>query len=277
MLLQALTDNPDAPSSTPKDPRNQHAISVLFMAVAPLAFAFFSPDLTRAVIHAVALAYFGVAFWCLSLGVRNRKTYEAQEICKRPRIPFLMVGAILIGLTFAGLIGTRGDGWASAAFQGVLASVLSLLAFGIDPLRDKVPKTAKDMRSHAAGELAKQARDRLLRIRRHVGQLNDTELTASVDALCHTGAKMVEALTQDPDRHREIRPYLGHYLDETAEVTTRFVMQFKATADAHMRAEYVDFLTFMEQAFTAELRKFVTEGRDSMDVQISALRTKLKR
>jgi hypothetical protein len=72
-------------------------------------------------------------------------------------------------------------------------------------------------------------------------------------------------------RISEIRQLLGRNRTETTEVTERVAMQFKASCDPDMRVPYREFMSFMAAEFDQELRKFVTGGRESMDVQISKL------
>ncbi|MFX0544234.1 hypothetical protein ACEWPL_001655 [Roseovarius sp. S1116L3] len=259
-----------------KGPRSQMAISVLFLAVAPLVVTFFGDDTRQIMTYAAALFHFGIAFWWLSVGLRNRDAFNAAEIARRPRFPFLIAGAVLTGIVLAGLVWSKTGALDYAAIQGVLATLLAMMAFGIDPLRDKDLESAAEIRLHAAQALTEAAKARLLRMRARIDELTDAGLAEPIETFTQTVILMLKALADDPDRHRELRRHLGHFLEQTGEVTDRFVMQYRSTGDEDTRLDYIAFLASMDKEFTRELRAFVTEDRDAMEVQLSALRSRMR-
>lgn len=274
MLLQFLTSRPQRPNPLLKDPRNQQSVSILFMAVCPLAFAFFGGDPLSILISAGLLAGFGVALWWISIGIKHRKSYDEADIAKRSPVPFLIVGAVLIGISLGGLVLYRSGDILNAFVQGGLGTALSLLTFGLDPLKDKGLDTARDIRLHAAKELKTRAKDSLVAIRMSAGSLSDPDVTKRTEELCQTVVLMIKALESDPDRHRELRPHLGHYLDEIRMLIDQFVTHFRTTGDAAAREQFLTALREIEQDFTEESRHFVTSGRNALEVQLSVLKTK---
>ncbi len=165
---------------------------------------------------------------------------------------------------------------ANAVVQGGLASSLCLVAFGFDRFRDKGLETATDIRRHAADELQTGAQARLIAIRTRIGQLNDPELSTHTETFCRTAALVIKALADDPDRHRELRRHLGHYLVEINSLIDPFVTHYRTTGESTARSEFLAALVGFEQEFAKEAWRFVTDGRNSLEAQLSALKSRMR-
>ncbi len=275
MLQQMLDTERLAETTLLRDPRNQQSVSILFIAICPMAFAFFGADVPKMVMHGCFLVGFVVALFWISIGLRLRKTYDAKEVTLGSKMPFLTLGSVMLGAVLAGLVVARGGEMPYAVAQGVLATVLGFCTFGFDGFREKKPKTAEEIRAHNAEALKKRSETQIMQMRLRLAELNDSELGELVDTLGRVVGLMGQALIDDTDRYRELNKYLGHYLDEIANVNDRFVMEYRSTADQEMRAEFVAFVQDMVTSFEQELRKFAMGGRDSLAVQVSALRTRI--
>jgi len=259
-----------------KDPRNQQAISLLFLAVCPLALAFLGGDTRFTLINGGLLLGFGAALAMLSVGLRLKAAYQAKNVAKRPKVPLLLGGSILLGLTFGGLVLSNSGTLLTALVQAVLAAALATLAFGVDPLRNKGLETATDIRRHEAHKLGQGALEKLGEIRQNVYDLNDPLVAQRIESFCETTLLMTRALEDDPDRHRELRKHLGHLLSEIATLTRRYASQFRTTQDQALRDAYLASMAEFQDAFAFEARKFVNGGRDSVEVQLSALKSRMK-
>ncbi|MDT8328937.1 MAG: hypothetical protein RQ750_16415 [Roseovarius sp.] len=260
-----------------KDPRNQSAVSLLFLAVCPLGFALLGTDTQNTLVNGGLLLGFGGALAMISLGLRFKTAYMEKTVAKRPRIPLLIGGSILLGGTFAGLLLANEAALPTAIVQGLLVTGLASLAFGIDPLHNKWLETAADIRAHEAYKLARIVSESLGQIGQSIRDLNDPKVAQQIDSFRNTVALMIRALEDDPDRHRELRKHLGHLLGEIAALTRRYATQFRTTQDDALRQAYLTSMAEFESSFAFEARKFVNGGRDSVEVQLSALKSRMQR
>lgn len=260
-----------------KDPRTQSAVSSMFLAVCPLAFALFGTDTRDIVANTALLAGFGGALAMISLGLHLKKAYTEKTVARRPKVPFLLSGSLLLGVTFGALLVNNEAHIITATVQGTLASGLAILAFGMDPLRNKGLETAADIRQHEAQKLTRAASDHLDQLGQSIRDLNDPQLADQIDGFRDTVALMIRALEDEPDRHRELRKHLGHILGEIVVLTRRYATQFRTTQDRALRDAYLTSMADFEDTFSFEARKFVNGGRDSVEVQLSALKSRMQR
>ncbi|WP_354539552.1 5-bromo-4-chloroindolyl phosphate hydrolysis family protein [Roseovarius sp. MBR-6] len=259
------------------NPRTQSAVSSMFLAVCPLAFAFFGTEMRDILVNAALLAGFGGALAMISLGLHLKKAYTEKTVARRPKVPFLLGGSVLLGVTFTAMLLNNEAHVITALVQGCVASGLAMLAFGIDPLRNKGLETAADIRQHEAHKLIRVASDHLDQLGQSIGELNDPQLAEQIDGFRKTVALMIRALEDDPDRHRELRKHLSHILGEIVALTRRYATQFRTTQDRALRDAYLTSMAEFEDSFSFEARKFVNGGRDSVEVQLSALKSRMQR
>jgi hypothetical protein len=80
---------------------------------------------------------FGVGLLFLSIGQKAHIAYDSCEIAARPRIPFKLIGSTIVALVVGLLATTKIDLPAIPLVIGISIFILCLIAFGLDPMRDK--------------------------------------------------------------------------------------------------------------------------------------------
>ncbi len=75
--------------------------------------------------------------WLMRDGLRARAAFDARRVARRPAIPRKLFSALALGIGVA-LAAFRNDGQILASvIYGACAAVLTIAAFGLDPMHDK--------------------------------------------------------------------------------------------------------------------------------------------
>ncbi|WP_299730211.1 5-bromo-4-chloroindolyl phosphate hydrolysis family protein [uncultured Tateyamaria sp.] len=264
--------------SAPKDPRNQQAVGILFFAILPLAFSMLGdPSAANLAICGGLLAVFGISLFGISLGLKGAERYNSQDIARKARFPGRILGSVGMGIGCALTAGLRGSDLGQIAVLAVIATVLSLLAFGIDPLKDKGLETVKDRQVYKTSKLRRRAEAQVAVIGKVVKPLGDAELLPDLRRFEDAVQRMLQAVEDDPERARSLQKYLGVYLDGAAEAATRFVAVYRSTGDVDAHARFGTLIRDLGGAFDRKATEYAAQGRDKMNVQIDVLSESLAR
>jgi hypothetical protein len=278
MLFQLLSPKSaeDAMPEVAKDPHNQQAITILCLAILPLGLQFLNGnDPLWMIAMAAVIAGFALALWLIATGIQARKDFDAATAAPARKLPRKIVGSIVMGLPVMALVLLRDGPAAQAAVYGVLATALSLLAFGLDPLRAKGLDTVQDRDQYRAGTISEASRSRMRAMKARIATLQDSELDALMGGFEAVLDRMLDIMQDDPARMRALRVHLGIYMDGAEEATTRFVALYRGTQDPSARADYMMLLCDLADEFEARGTQYAMDGKSKLDVQIDVLRSKM--
>lgn len=261
---------------TPKDPHNQQAVNMLCIAILPLGTQFLNGnDPIWMIKMACVLAGFAGALWLIATGISIRKAFDAAPAAAAPRVPRKILGAVVMGMAITTLILLREGPLSQAAFYGLMGIVLSLLSFGLDPLRNKGLDTVAARDQFRAGTISEAAQARMSAMTDQIATLQDEELNAMMGGFGAVLTRMLLIMKDDPARMRALRVHLGVYLDGAEEATTRFAALYRGTRDANARADYMLLLCDLADEFEARGTQYAMDGKSKLDVQIDVLRSKM--
>ncbi|WP_372840139.1 5-bromo-4-chloroindolyl phosphate hydrolysis family protein [Phaeovulum sp.] len=264
------------PAAVPRHPLAARPAWLVAAATPFLLTAFGEPAAGLAVDFA-AFAAFATAAFVTREGLRAEAAFNARKVARRPAFPRKGLGAVLVGAgLFLGAY-APGAGFSGPIILSAVGIVLHLLAFGLDPMRDKgmegVDAFQQDRVARVVGEgekLLAGMQDAILRAR-------DRKLEARVGQFIAQARALFRAVEDDPRDLTAARKYMGVYLLGARDATARFADLYAATRDAKARADYEALLGDLETTFAAQTLELIENGREDLDIEIEVLRDRLAR
>lgn len=218
-----------------------------------------------------------LAAWLTREGIRAEEAFDARPIARRPAIPRKIMASVLTGagLFAGGLMGDAGP--VLAAGWGALGAGLHLLAFGPDPLKDKLPAGVDSFQTDRVARAVAEAETHLTAMRETVARLRDPGLTRRVEGFSATARDLFRAVEADPGDLTAARRYLSVYLMGARDATAKFADLYDRGRDAQLRTDYEALLDDLGTRFADRTRKLLTNDRTAMDIEIEVLRDRLAR
>lgn len=168
-------------------------LSILFLAALPLLLWVFQGSFTGIATGLAMIWLLSVALRLIAAGQRIHRDYDLARDARSPRLPRKILGSALLGLVAFVLAGHRFDALLLPIACGVLATALSLTAFGTDPLIDKASPGAEPSRDDTETRQAQTLDDRLLAVSDLLDPLADAELLRRAEALRLSVARQLAA------------------------------------------------------------------------------------
>jgi hypothetical protein len=256
-------------------------IAPLVLAV-PLVWGLLSGNVGDVVALAVGLVLIYLGTFLLESGLAKEAEYHARELANAPRPPRKLLGAIVIAIgVFAAAFGASGAGLALSLLLGALAGVACLMAYGMDPTRNKglAPELARKagVRTEQVIEAVTEAEGKLREIERLAGGLHNRELTGRVRRIVAQARAVLAQIEKDPSDLRRARRFLVTYLDGTRDVVRKYADQQQDLAETELAANFRHVLETIERVFTEQEQVLKRNETMDLEVQIEVLRTQLER
>ncbi len=210
-------------------------------------------------------------------GLIAEQAFHARSHARRPAWPRKITGSLLTGLGMA-LAALAHDGSATgAALYGVIACALHLVAFGPDPLRDRLPEGTTAHDSDRVTRAVERAAEELTGLRAAIAALRDPDLDAEVAAFERSARRLIARIEEDPRSLSGARRYLGIYLTGAREASEKFAEVYARSPDPEIRAEFTELLDDLRRNFAARTEKMLQEEAMDMTIEIDVLRERLRR
>ncbi|WP_415184929.1 5-bromo-4-chloroindolyl phosphate hydrolysis family protein [Phaeovulum sp.] len=222
-----------------------------------------------------AFAAIAAAAWITREGLRAEAAYDARKTARRPALPRKALGAVLFGLGIG--LGATNTGLGGALLLGLTALVLHLLAFGLDPIRDKGMEGVDPFQQDRVARVVAEGEKHLAAMKDAILRAGDRRLEARVEMFAATARDLFHAVENDPTDLTAARKYMGVYLMGARDATAKFADLWAATRDPNARTAYEALLTDLETNFTARTASLMSGGREDLDVEIDVLRDRLAR
>jgi hypothetical protein len=249
----------------------------LVLAAAPFLATAFSEPPAGLALDLAAFAAIAAAALATREGQRAEAAFAARKVARRPALPRKAFGAALTG---AGLmLGALapGTGLAGPLILAAVGVALHLLAFGLDPWRDKgvagIDRFQQDRVARAVGEGERLLAD----MQGAILRAGDRALEARVGQFAAQARALFRAVEDDPRDLTAARRYMGVYILGARDATARFADFYAATRDAAAHADFEALLRDLETTFAAHTRDMIANGRDDLDIEIEVLRDRLAR
>lgn len=262
-------------------PRHEHlfqppefdsSLNILFLAGFPLVLWVLQGDTTGMLTAFLLMGLLSLAVRLISAGHRAQTRYDAQLLAHRPKLPLKLMGAVVIGVMVFVLAGHHFAELSIPAALGASAMLLCVLAFGLDPMKDKGVNDAALVQKLEAQTLRQQAEAALTQVTDRIALLGDAEITRQTEATRSMIRRIVRALSDTPkDLARILKPVetLTELLDQEAALLEQAQLD-----DGFMsaRRKYLAKLNAMSRSFETRARKRgALSGRDERDFDADML------
>ncbi|MEM7683946.1 MAG: 5-bromo-4-chloroindolyl phosphate hydrolysis family protein [Pseudomonadota bacterium] len=295
-------EGPASPTPPANRFRGQSASSVDVRALA--MFVFPTPLLFAALgavgDNAIRMASFLLAYAVLMFGAfllregqKAHAAYDARSIAKAPAFPRKVCAAVLAGsgvflATLMAAPPTAGNALIQAAalggnlinalLFGALTTGAHLMAFGLDPMKNK---GVEDANIHQAEldrvtEALDKAEAKLKSIEDLAHKMRDREIDTKVGALNATVRQMIKLVEEDPRDLSRARRYLGVYLKGAEDATRKYATNAERLNDPKLRDDYLALLTDLEAGFQRGKDSLLVDDRADLEVEIEVLRERLE-
>ncbi len=245
-----------------------------------LAFLFFLPgfqgDGRQMLLSLAAGGLVMASAWMTREGIRAAEAYDARSIARRPAFPRKLAGAVLMAAAMAagGLISHQTATY--PVLFAIAGFVLHLLAFGLDPMRDKGTAGLDSFQTDRVARAVDEAEGHLAAMKDAILRSGDRALEARVDRFAQTARQLFRSVESDPGDLTAARKFLSVYLMGARDATVKFADVYAHNRSASARADYEALLTDLETTFASRTTALLTNGHTDLDVEISVLRDRLK-
>jgi 5-bromo-4-chloroindolyl phosphate hydrolysis protein len=251
---------------------------LMFFAPLPLVFTGFgqitSGNTTGILRDFGAFAVLILAAWMLREGQKAEAAFNARASASRPALPRKILAALLSG---AGVgVASLGGG---LAFSGVLVGLtitLHLVAFGLDPLKNKGLDGFGSLPNKRVARAIDAAEEHITTMLAAMDRLKDRKLAKQLDGFVASARAMFRTVEDDPRDLTAARKYLSVYLMGASDATVKFVDLYEKTNDASARTDYEALLADLQKNFEAQRKELLLDDRSDLDVEIEVLRARLR-
>lgn len=253
-------------------------------AKANLMFALPFPFLIKAFFSAstglfVGLGTAGLLFlaaWLTRDGVIAHAAFDARKVAHRPAIPRKIFAACLTGAAL--MLATMG--WSNNPIYpflfGMLAALLHLGAFGLDPMKGKGMEGIDSFQSDRVAKAVDEAELYLAGMKDAILRARDPQLEARVDRFATIARGLFRTIEGDPGDLTAARKYLSVYLMGARDATVKFADVYAQNRETTARADYEALLGDLETNFASRSKALLTDNHSDLDVEIQVLRDRLK-
>lgn len=250
---------------------------LMFFLPLPLLFFALGKAPVEMAVDVVAAGILILAAWLLQEGQKAHDAYEDRKIARRPAFPRKIFAAGLsgFGVMLAAMVGL--SGLPGALLYGLVAGGLHLLAFGVDPLRDKGMEGIDTFQTDRVAAALDKAEAHLAEMQDAALRAQDRGVMDRVARFQATARAMFRTVEEDPRDLSAARKFLGIYLLSVRDATVKFADLFAATRDPKAREDYYALLDDLEAGFADKREKLLLSDRSDLDIEIEVLRDRLKR
>lgn len=254
---------------------------LLFIAPLPLIFTGFG-NITAGNPGGVlrdflAFSILILAAWLLRDGLKAEAAYLARKSARKPAFPRKIAASVLTGLgVTCALTGGTGS-ILIAPGLGVLALILHLVSFGLDPLKDKGGAGFDAFSDRRVAQALEEAEAYITAMLDALAPLKDRALQQRLNGFVTSAREMFQTVQQDPRDLSAARKYLSVYLMGARDATIKFADLYQKSKDPGARASYETLLAELETNFQNQRQELLLDDRSDLDVEIDVLRDRLRR
>lgn len=247
----------------------------LFMAV---AVSLGRGDFTGVVGNALAAILFLIGALTMRKGLHAERVYNARKVATAPKLPLKLTASIIVGIgaALAAKIGAD-HGFLVAVCFGVGAAVGCVLAYGMDPQKEKVAKAGYGYTTAEIVEALEDAEQKVRKIESARHHIHNQELKERLSRIAASARKVLSVIEDDPRDLRRARKFMNTYLEGARKVTEGYAKTHKKTHSNELEASFRNVLVTIEEVFDEQYQRLLQNDVLDLDVQIEVLATQLKR
>lgn len=274
MISHRASEEPPCPADT------DSGLNILFLAAFPLFAWLFQGSFSAIATAMVELWILSAALRLIASGQRAQRIYDSQPDARAPRVPRKLLGSILLGLMALLLAGHQFHNLFLPLLLGVLATALSIAAFGLDPMQDKHGQTPAQQRDVDEESLLTLERTdhALAQIADRVAMLEDAELTRRTEAARTLVMGMMRSFARDPKSMMRLERPVAKFIGLLDEEANRLCAGAANESSVFVRRRYIAKLEVMSESFETSARKTRVRGdKDAFELEADLLLHRMPR
>lgn len=272
-----------APKAGPPRRQMQRAsgsgrVNFLYLAPLPLLWTAFRQDAVGMAVDLAAAAVLVFAAFTVGQGIKAEAEYTSRKVARRPALPRKILAAGLAGVgVFLAAYSPEANALVQPLIYAVIAAVLFLAAFGLDPLRNKGMEGIDTHQQDRVARAVENAEDHLEAMLDAIKRAKDRGLERRVEGFQATARTMFRTVEEDPRDLRAAKKFLGVYLSGARDATVKFADLYSRNGDESAKADYIALLDDLEANFAARTSQLLEGDRTDLDIEIEVLRDRLSR
>jgi hypothetical protein len=208
-------------------------------------------------------------------GLFAQEAYDARKVARRPALPRKIIGSVATGLGL-GLGAVMADqSVLISGLLGLLGSVLHLVAFGPDPLKDKGTEGIDAYQTDRVARAVETGEAHLAAMKDAILRARDRQLEGRVDRFADSARELFRTVENDPGDLTAARKYLGIYLQGARDATAKFADLYARNREPKLREDYEALLTDLETTFVSRTTALLSNDHTDLNVEIEVLRDRL--
>jgi len=253
--------------------------NLLFIPAIVLVATTFSDGAIAMIAGLMGAVSLTMGAWMLRSGLRAQAAYDERKVARRPALPRKVFAAAFsgIGAGLAAMAHLDGLDVTGPILFAIAACGLHLVAFGIDPMRNKGMDGIDTFQQDRVARVVDEAEQHLTTMRETIARANDRQATARLEDFTDTARELIRTVEEDPRDLTATRKFLGVYLRGARDATAKFADIYARTGDAQARTDYLALLDDLEKNFAARNRKSLLDDRSDLNIEIDVLRERLSR
>lgn len=229
-------------------------LPLMFLAASPLLFWLLTGSTGAALGAIFHLGLMSFAIFLIRRGCAVEARYKAAQTARKPKVPRKILGSMMLGVSALLLAASHFATWTPPLAFGAAACLLSLLAFGIDPMRDKgFDDPALMARQAALRGLAKTDAALGMLVDR-VARLEEPFLTLRMEAVRSAILRLVRAHAASPEGFASFEKPLATFVS-IAEAEVVDLEQNWATHSHRAAQRFTHRMVALTDGFEARARK----------------------
>ena len=165
-----------------------------------------------------------------------------------------------------------------------VAAIVAVLAIGIGVAFKNSSSDAKKNKKDDAvldtdqSEALKNARERLMELRRQVMGIKDTKIHAKANDICGVIDKILTTLKQKPDRIANVHQFINYYLPTLGEILSKYKHIEESGIDqGDIKEKLYSYLVDIKQAMDKQYEGLFADDMFDMTVDMEAMKMAVKR
>ncbi|MEM8569914.1 MAG: 5-bromo-4-chloroindolyl phosphate hydrolysis family protein [Pseudomonadota bacterium] len=218
-----------------------------------------------------------LAAFLLNEGLKAEIAFNERKIARAPSIPRKVFSAVLTGISVAFVCAfSLGQPLLSSLLFGSASAAALLVAFGLDPFRNKGTEPSTQLESDRVSRAIDRAEAVLTETIDLASKLSDRELKLRIERVCAEARGVFRAVEEDPRDLARARKFLTVYLAGLRDATEKYADISRRSTSIVSRLKYEALLSDLETSFAEHRVELLQNDRDELDIEIEVLRERLR-
>lgn len=276
--LDSLVDYESSAALGKVAPVDDVPVGFMVLATCPLILWLLDGTVAGFASAIMIIALFGIGLLCLSLGQKTHIAYDLADVAARPKIPFKLIGSVIVALVVSLLATTKIEVSAIPLLIGLSTFILCLISFGLDPMHDKGMDNPATRNRIISRNLYQGFDDRFEDILLTLSRLEDDDLYERTRVAVNTVMGLLGTIDGSTPTVQRIAPTVSKLIDKVEAEVSALSETSKDSVTPFERRKFLVKLQTLVDTFEARARKNgIGNGRDNFELQTDVLFNRMNR